>query len=192
MMESEPAMQVERLEIPEVLLLTPKRFGDKRGWLSEVYSRRAMAEAGLPGEFVQDNQAFSPRRGTLRGLHLQLPPKPIAKLVRCIRGAIFDVAVDVRAGSPTFGRWVAAELTADNGRMMLSPRGFAHAYCSLTDDCEVLYKLDDYYAPECESGLAWNDPAIGIDWPIPAAELTINARDQSWGPLAEFPACDFS
>ena len=185
-------MQVERLAIPEVLLLTPRRFGDERGWLSEVYSRRAMAEAGVTAEFVQENQAYSSRRGTLRGLHLQLPPKPIAKLVRAVRGAIFDVAVDVRAGSPTFGRWVAAELTADNGRMLLVPRGFAHGYCGLTDDCEVVYKIDSYYAPECESGLAWNDPAIGIDWPIPANDLIINARDQAWAPLSEFPACDFS
>jgi dTDP-4-dehydrorhamnose 3,5-epimerase len=184
-------MQVERQAIPEVLLLTPRRFGDERGWLSEVYSRRAMAEAGVTAEFVQENHAYSSRRGTLRGLHLQLPPKSIAKLVRAVRGAIFDVAVDVRAGSPTFGRWAAAELTADNGRMLLVPRGFAHAYCSLTDDCEVIYKIDGYYAPECESGLAWNDPAIGIDWPIPTKDLIINARDQAWAPLSEFPACDF-
>ena len=179
-------MQVERLAIPDVLLLTPKRYGDARGWLSEVYSRKAMAQAGLPAEFVQDNQAFSPKRGTLRGLHLQIPPQPIAKLVRCIRGAIFDVAVDVRAGSPTFGRWVGAELTADNGAMLLAPRGFAHAYCTLTDNAEVLYKLDGYYAPDCERGLRWDDPAIGIDWPIAADQLTINDRDRALPLLADF------
>ncbi len=180
-------MQVERLAILDVVLLTPKRYGDERGWLSEVYSRRAMAQAGVPMEFVQDNQAFSPKRGTLRGLHLQVPPQPIAKLTRCIRGAIFDVAVDLRAGSPTFGRWVGAELTADNGAMLLSPRGFAHAYCTLTDNVEVLYKLDGYYAPDCERGLRWDDPAIGIDWPISADLLTINERDRTLPLLADFP-----
>jgi dTDP-4-dehydrorhamnose 3,5-epimerase len=185
-------MQVERLAIPEVILLTPKRFGDERGWLSEVYSRRAMAEAGVAAEFVQDNHAYSPKRGTLRGLHLQIPPQPIAKLVRCVRGAIFDVAVDVRAGSPTFGQWAAAELTADNGRMLLVPRGFAHGYCTLTDDTEVLYKLDGYYAPDCERGVVWNDPAIGIAWPIPEDELTINTRDRTFLSLSQFPLCDFS
>jgi dTDP-4-dehydrorhamnose 3,5-epimerase len=184
-------MQVERLAIPEVVLLTPKRHGDARGWLSEVYSRKAMAKAGLPDEFVQDNQAYSPRRGTLRGIHLQVPPQPIAKLVRVIRGAVFDVAVDVRAGSPTFGRWVAAELTADNGAMLYVPRGFGHAYCTLTDDTEVLYKLDGYYAPDCERGLAWNDPAIGIDWPIPDGEMIINDRDRNFPALAQFPATVF-
>ena len=190
-LESEQAMQVERLAIPEVMLLTPKRHGDERGWLSEVYSRKAMADAGLGCEFVQDNQAYSPRRGTMRGIHLQVPPKPVAKLVRAIRGAIFDVAVDVRAGSPTFGRWVAAELTADNGQMLFVPRGFGHAYCTLTDDAEVLYKLDGYYAPECERGLLWNDPAIGIDWPIADDQMTINARDRDFPPLSGFAATAF-
>lgn len=184
-------MQVERLAIPEVMLLTPKRWGDERGWLSEVFSRKVMAEAGLTAEFVQDNQAYSPKRGTLRGMHLQLPPQPIAKLVRCIRGAIFDVAVDVRAGSPTFGRWAAAELTADNGGMLYVPRGFAHAYCTLTDDAEVLYKLDGYYAPQCEAGLLWSDPAIGIPWPVPHDQLTINDRDRAYPPLSGFPVVEF-
>jgi dTDP-4-dehydrorhamnose 3,5-epimerase len=180
-------MQVERLAIPEVMLLTPKRHGDERGWLSEVYSRKAMAQAGLECEFVQDNQAYSPTRGTLRGLHFQIPPQAIAKLVRVIRGAVFDVAVDVRAGSPTFGRWVAAELTSESGSMMYVPRGFAHAYCTLLADTEVLYKLDGYYTPDCERGVLWNDPAIGIDWPIPEAELIINARDRALPPLSQFP-----
>jgi dTDP-4-dehydrorhamnose 3,5-epimerase len=185
-------MQVEHLAIPEVLLLTPRRHGDERGWLSEVYSRKAMADAGLPGEFVQDNQAFSPARGTLRGLHLQVAPKAMAKLVRVIRGAVFDVAVDVRSGSPTYGRWVAAELSAHNGAMLYVPRGFAHGYCTLTPNAEVLYKLDGYYAPDCERGVLWNDPDIGIDWPIPHAELTINARDRETPPLSKFEPCAFS
>jgi dTDP-4-dehydrorhamnose 3,5-epimerase len=184
-------MQVERLAIPEVVLLTPKRYGDERGWLAEMYSRRAMADAGFTDEFVQDNQAYSPARGTLRGLHLQIPPKPAAKLVRVIRGAILDVAVDVRAGSPTFGRWVGAQLTSENGSMLLVPRGFAHGYCTLIPDTEVLYKLDGYYAPECERGVLWNDPAIGIVWPFSYAELIINTRDRETAPLSQFPATIF-
>jgi dTDP-4-dehydrorhamnose 3,5-epimerase len=179
-------MQVEQLAIPEVLLLTPERYGDERGWLSEIYSRRAMAAAGLPGEFVQDNQAFSPRRGTMRGIHLQVAPHPAAKLVRAIRGAVFDVAVDVRAGSPTFGRWAGAKLTADSGAMLYVPRGFGHAYCTLTDDTEILYKLDGYHDPDCERGLLWNDPAIGIVWPIADGEMTINARDRAFPTLSAF------
>jgi dTDP-4-dehydrorhamnose 3,5-epimerase len=151
-----------------------------------------MAEAGVSDDFVQDNQAFSPARGTMRGLHLQIPPRAISKLVRCIRGAVFDVAVDVRTGSPTFGRWAAAALTAEGGQMLYVPRGFAHGYCTLTPDAEVLYKMGGYYAPDCELGVLWNDPAIGIDWPVPDAEMTINARDRAFAPLAGFPSCDFS
>ncbi len=179
-------MQVERLSIPEVLLLTPKRHGDERGWFCESYNRRTMAAAGLDLDFVQDNHAYSAARGTLRGLHLQIPPKPIAKLVRALRGAIFDVAVDVRAGSPTFGQWAGAELSAENGRMLLAPRGFAHAYCTLTPDAEVFYKTDGYYAPECEAGVRWDDPAIGIAWPLAPNEMTINDRDRALPLLADF------
>jgi dTDP-4-dehydrorhamnose 3,5-epimerase len=179
-------VQVERLSIPEVLLLTPRRHGDARGWFSETYAKRELEKAGVHDDFVQDNQAYSAERGTLRGLHLQIPPQPISKLVRCLRGAIFDVAVDVRAGSPTFGRWVGAELSADNGRQLYCPRGFAHAYVTLTPDAEVAYKIDGYYAPDCERGLRWNDPAIGIDWPIPASAIVTNARDGALPLLADF------
>lgn len=179
-------MQVERLSIPEVLLLTPRRHGDARGWFSETYAKRELEKAGVHDDFVQDNQAYSAQRGTLRGLHLQIPPEPISKLVRCLRGAIFDVAVDVRAGSPTFGRWAGAELSAENGRQLYCPRGFAHAYVTLTPDAEVAYKIDGYYAPDCERGLRWNDPAIGIDWPIPASEIVTNARDGALPLLADF------
>ena len=179
-------MQVERLSIPEVLLLTPRRHGDARGWFSETYVKRELERAGVHDDFVQDNQAYSAQRGTLRGLHLQIPPEPISKLVRCLRGAIFDVAVDVRAGSPTFGRWAGAELSAENGRQLYCPRGFAHAYVTLTPDAEVAYKIDGYYAPDCERGLRWNDPAIGIDWPIPASEIVTNARDGALPLLADF------
>ncbi len=177
-------MQVDRLSIPEVLMITPKRHGDARGWFSETYVKRELEKHGVQGQFLQDNQAFSAQRGTLRGLHLQVPPAPIAKLVRCLRGAIFDVAVDVRAGSPTFGGWTGVELTADNGRQLYCPRGFAHAYVTLAPDTEVFYKIDGYYAPEAERGVLWNDPAIGIDWPIDAGEIILNARDRELSPLA--------
>lgn len=179
-------MQVERLSIPEVLLLTPRRHGDARGWFSETYSKRELEKAGVRDDFVQDNQAYSAQRGTLRGLHLQIPPAPISKLVRCLRGAIFDVAVDVRAGSPTFGRWAGGELSAENGRQLYCPRGFAHAYVTLTPDAEVAYKIDGYYAPEAERGLRWNDPAIGIDWPIAASDIITNARDAALPLLTDF------
>jgi dTDP-4-dehydrorhamnose 3,5-epimerase len=179
-------VQVERLSIPEVLLLTPRRHGDARGWFSETYVRRDLAAAGVNDTFLQDNQAYSSVRGTLRGLHLQIPPDPISKLIRCLRGAIFDVAVDVRAGSPTYGRWVGAELTADNGAQLYVPRGFAHAYMTLTADTEVLYKIDGYYSPSTERGLRWNDPEVGIDWPLPQADIVINARDRDLPLLADF------
>lgn len=179
-------MQVERLSIPEVLLLNPRRHGDSRGWFSETYVRRELEAAGVNDVFVQDNQAYSSVRGTLRGLHLQIPPDPISKLIRCLRGAIFDVAVDVRAGSPTYGRWVGAELTADNGAQLYVPRGFAHAYMTLTADTEVFYKIDGYYAPAAERGLRWNDPAVGIDWPTPEREMVINDRDRNLPLLADF------
>jgi dTDP-4-dehydrorhamnose 3,5-epimerase len=134
---------------------------------------------------------MSTHRGVLRGLHFQRPPFMQDKLVRVIRGAVFDVAVDVRVGSPTFGRWAGVELTADNGVMLYVPRGFGHAYCTLTDDTEVLYKLDDYYAPDCERGLLWNDPAIGIAWPIADGDMIINARDRAFPALAAFPPTVF-
>ncbi len=177
-------MLVERLSIPEVLLITPKRHGDTRGWFSETYVKRGLDEHGVKGEFTQDNQAFSAQRGTLRGLHLQVAPEPIAKLVRCLRGAVFDVAVDVRAGSSTFGRWTGAELSADDGRQLYCPRGFAHGYLTLEPDTEVFYKIDGYYAPAAERGVRWNDPAIGIEWPIHAAQVVLNARDRDLPPLA--------
>ncbi len=155
------------LAIPEVLLITPKRHGDARGWFSETWSRGTLAEAaGITADFVQDNQAFNARKGTLRGLHFQTAPHPQAKLVRVLKGAIYDVAVDIRQGSPSYGRWVGAELTAEGGEQLFVPRGFAHGYCTLTDDTELFYKVDGLYAPETEGGLAWNDPDLAIAWPL--------------------------
>ena len=161
-------------------LIKPKRFGDERGWFSETYSRQVYEAAGVAGEFVQDNHAFSKAAYVLRGLHFQSPPKAQAKLIRCSRGAIFDIAVDIRAGSPTYGQHVAVELSAQNGWQLYVPRGFAHAYLTLTPDSEVQYKVDEYYAPEAEGGLIWNDPALRIAWPLDGATPTIAPRDAAW------------
>jgi len=166
------------MAIPEVLLITPARHGDERGWFSETFRASALDEAGFSGGgFVQDNHVRSTRRGVVRGLHFQTPPHAQDKLVRCVRGAIFDVAVDIRRSSPTYGRWVGAELSTENGAQLLVPKGFAHGYCTLTEDCEVIYKVTDYYAPHAEGALRWNDPGLAIDWRVPAAEITTNARD---------------
>jgi dTDP-4-dehydrorhamnose 3,5-epimerase len=178
-------MKIAPMAIPEVLLITPARHGDERGWFSETFRQSALDEAGFAGgAFVQDNHARSTRRGVLRGLHFQRPPHAQDKLVRCVLGAILDVAVDIRRGSPTYGQWVGAELSADNGRQMLVPKGFAHAYCTLSDDCEVIYKVTDYYAPGSEGVLRWDDPALAIDWTLPTAQITTNARDAAGPTLA--------
>jgi dTDP-4-dehydrorhamnose 3,5-epimerase len=171
--------------LPEVLLITPRRFGDLRGYFMETYSQPRLAEAGFTGSFVQDNQSLSATRGTVRGLHFQSPPHAQAKLVRVTRGAILDVAVDIRPGSATYGQHVAVELSGENARQLLVPAGFAHGFQTLTPDCEVLYKVTEVYAPQAEGGLLWNDPALGIDWPIPAEQSLVNARDAAWPTLAE-------
>ena len=177
-------MEVRETALPGVLILTPRRFGDARGWFSETYSAAALAEAGFARAFVQDNHAMSESRGVVRGLHFQAPPKAQDKLLRVARGAILDVAVDIRAGSPTWGRSVAVELSEENGRQLLVPRGFAHGYLTLTERTDVLYKVTDTYAPETEGGLLWRDPALGVEWPIGAEEATVNARDAAWPTLA--------
>jgi dTDP-4-dehydrorhamnose 3,5-epimerase len=177
------------LAIPEVLLITPKRHGDARGWFAETWSEAVMAEAGLTHPFVQDNQAFNAKKGTLRGLHFQTAPHAQGKLVRVLRGAIFDVAVDLRPGSPSYGRWVAATLTATGGGQLFVPRGFAHGYVTLEDDTELFYKVDGKYAPELEGGVAWDDPDLAIAWPF-NGEPVLSEKDQKlpWlndlGPVA--------
>src|SRR5579862_3468045 len=163
-------MDVKATDIPGVLLLKPRFFHDARGFFVETYNMHAAREAGLQAEFVQDNQALSLKRGTVRALHFQVPPSAQAKLVRVLRGSICDVAVDLRAGSPAYGRSVAVTLTAERGEQLFLPRGLAHGYCTLEANTEVAYKVDDYYAPECEQGLAWDDPALAIPWPISASE----------------------
>lgn len=166
------------LAIPEVLMVQPPKFSDQRGYFMETFSRRDFGRLGMGNEFVQDNQSFSARRGTVRGLHFQRPPHPQAKLIRVLRGAIFDVAIDLRRGSPTFARWCGATLTADTGNQLFVPRGFAHAFCTLEPHTEVAYKVDNYYASECDAGLIWNDPDISIDWPIEAEEAVVSEKDR--------------
>ncbi len=157
-------MQIDPTALPEVLILTPRRFGDARGWFMETWNAARMADAGLNLPWVQDNHSFSAAKGTLRGLHFQSPPRAQDKLVRCTRGSILDVAVDIRTGSPTYGQHVAVELTPDNGRQLFVPKGFLHGFLTLAADTEVQYKCTDLYAPDHDGAVRWDDPALGIDW----------------------------
>ncbi len=182
-------MLVEPCEIPEILKLTPKRFGDHRGFFSETWSRRAFAEAaGTEAEFVQDNHSLSAEKGVLRGMHFQSPPHAQGKLVRVSRGAILDVAVDIRVGSPTFGRHVTAELSAGNWCQLWVPPGFAHGFCTLEPDTEVQYKVTSYYAPDHDHGLAFDDPDLGIAWPVSAADAILSDKDRRHPRLRDLPA----
>lgn len=168
------------------VLMRPRRFGDARGWFMETYSEASALAAGIEARFVQDNQSFSAFAGTIRGLHFQRPPHAQAKLVRCVRGSIMDYAVDVRRGSPTYGQHVAAKLTAEGGEQLFVPVGFAHAFVTLEPDVEVAYKVTDVYAPDCDGGIVWNDPTIGIDWPLPASGAVLSDKDKILPTLAEF------
>jgi dTDP-4-dehydrorhamnose 3,5-epimerase len=176
-------MLIEPTLLPEVLMLTPRRFGDARGWFIETWNAARLAEAGLDLPWVQDNHSLSAAKGTLRGLHYQMPPRAQDKLVRCSRGAILDVAVDIRSGSPTYGKWVAVELSADNGRQLLVPKGFLHGFVTLSENCEVQYKCSDFYSPEHDRGVRWDDPAIGVDWGTSAPILS--EKDQTAPLLAD-------
>jgi len=169
-----------------VRLLRTKRFGDDRGWFAETYSARRLAELGIDTAFVQDNQSLSRPAGVLRGLHFQRPPHAQAKLVRCLRGRIWDVAVDLRAGSPTYGRWTGLELSGDNGLQLYIPQGFAHGFLTLEPDCEVAYKASDVYAPSCEGGLAWDDPDLAIAWPLPVSPPILSEKDLALPAFADF------
>lgn len=155
-------MEVTVLGIDGLVLVSPRRFGDDRGWFSESWNARAMAVAGLAYDWVQDNHSFSAARGTLRGLHYQAPPHAQDKLVRCTRGTILDVALDARAGSPSYGQWQAVELSAENGHQLLLPKGFLHGFLTLTEGCEVQYRCTDYYAPESDGAVRWD--SAGVDW----------------------------
>lgn len=165
-------MNVIETTLAGVLILEPKVFGDARGWFMESWSKKKMEDAGIFVDFVQDNHSFSAEKGTLRGLHYQLNPMAQAKLLRVSRGTIFDVAVDIRRGSPTHAKWVGIELSAENHRQLFIPRGFAHGFITLTNDVEVLYKADNLYAPECDGNIRWDDPEIGIKWPIDPVVLS--------------------
>ncbi|MFD1694361.1 dTDP-4-dehydrorhamnose 3,5-epimerase [Roseibium aestuarii] len=178
-------MILSRQSIADVVLVQPKAFGDNRGSFSEVYRASTFADAGLPTVFPQENISHSVPEGTLRGLHYQSPPHAQGKLVRCLRGAILDVAVDIRRGSPTFGQHVAAELTPENGHWLWVPAGFAHGFCTLVPDTTVLYKVTDYYAPECDRGIAFDDPDLAIDWPFAADRLVLSPKDQTQPRLAQ-------
>jgi dTDP-4-dehydrorhamnose 3,5-epimerase len=171
-------MKVEKLAIPEVLLITPPRFGDARGFFSETYNERKLREAtGIDQPFVQDNHSLSVERGVIRGLHCQLAPSIQGKLLRCVRGSIWDVAVDARVGSPTFGKWVAATLSAENWQQLWVPGGFVHAFCTLEPNTEVLYKVTAEYDKAAEAGVIWNDPDIGLPWPITPEEAILSEKD---------------
>lgn len=170
-------MQIELTKLPGVLILTPRRFGDARGWFSEVWNRETLAKHGITYEFVQDNHSFSAPVGTVRGLHFQSPPHAQTKLVRCGRGRVFDVAVDIRLGSPTYGQWVGEELSAENGRQLLIPTGFLHGFVTREPDSELLYKCSDVYAPDCDGAVRFDDPDIGIDWGIDTTSATLSDKD---------------
>lgn len=159
-------MNFIKTKLNGVLIIEPNVFGDHRGWFTETYNQESFEKAGLSLNFVQDNHSFSAVKGTLRGLHYQMVPKAQTKLVRCTIGAIFDVAVDIRNESPTYGEWVGVELSAENKKQLLVPKGFAHGFMTITDDVEVQYKVDELYSPENDRGIIWNDPSIGIKWPM--------------------------
>jgi dTDP-4-dehydrorhamnose 3,5-epimerase len=179
-------MQCIPTEIPDVKVLVPARFGDARGFFSETYSRRLLREcAGIDCEFVQDNHSLSAGAGVVRGLHYQVPPMAQDKLVRVVRGAILDVAVDVRRGSPTFGRHVSVVLSAENWRQVFVPVGFAHGFVTLEPNTEVVYKVSNYYAPTHERGVRWDDPALGIEWGVSADRAVLSDKDRRYPALAE-------
>ena len=176
---------ITRFEIEGPLLLQPRRFEDPRGFFSEVWKETWLEELGMATRFVQDNHSLSRQAGTIRGLHFQRPPSAQGKLVRCVRGAIFDVAVDIRPGSPTYGKHVSVELSAENWRQLWIPRGFAHGLCTLTPDTEVLYKVDAPYDAAADAALRWDDPDIAIAWPL-TGEPLLSDKDRAAPLLAEF------
>jgi dTDP-4-dehydrorhamnose 3,5-epimerase len=170
-------MQIRALAIADVYEILPRKFGDERGFFSETYSDVAMKAAGLPTQWMQDNHSFSAAQGVLRGLHYQMEPMAQDKLVRVVRGRIFDVAVDIRAGSPTFGKWVSLEVSAQTWNQIFVPKGFAHGFVTLEPDTEVVYKVTNGYAPELDRCIRWDDPAIGIVWPLDGRTPQLSAKD---------------
>ena len=171
-------MRFTATELPGVWIIEPKVHKDARGFFMESYKAPLFAEQGVRVNFVQDNHARSEQQGVLRGMHFQTPPRAQAKLVRVIKGAVYDVVVDIRNGSPSYGKWVGVTLSAENHLQLFVPHGFAHGYLTLEPGCEVLYKVDDTYAPDHDAGLRWNDPEIDIDWPLDPAQFILSEKDQ--------------
>jgi dTDP-4-dehydrorhamnose 3,5-epimerase len=174
------------LPIRGPVMVIPQRFADERGYFVESYNSRKFAEIGIAAAFVQDNESLSVEKGTVRGLHFQIPPAPQAKLIRVLNGSIMDVVVDIRRGSPTYGNWCSVTLTASGGEQLFIPRGFAHGFCTLEANTEVAYKVDGYYAPECDTGVFWNDPELAIAWPVDSAAAILSEKDRRLLPLREF------
>jgi dTDP-4-dehydrorhamnose 3,5-epimerase len=172
-------LEIRELGLDGVLEILPRRFSDGRGFFSETYNASAFADAGISMSFVQDNHSFSAVKGVLRGLHYQLPPRAQDKLVRVTKGAILDVAVDIRRHSPDFGKWVALEISAEKWNQILVPKGFAHGFVTLSDDTEVIYKVTDIYSPDHDRSIRFDDPDIGIDWPLPASALVLSDKDRN-------------
>ncbi|RKT32188.1 dTDP-4-dehydrorhamnose 3,5-epimerase [Roseovarius halotolerans] len=181
----EPILKVTETKLPGVLLIEPRRFGDNRGFFSESWNRKTLLEHGVDFDFVQDNHSVSAAVDTVRGLHFQSPPHAQAKLVRCGRGRLFDVAVDARKGSPTYGQWVGYDLTFENGLQLLIPEGFLHGFATREPDTEIIYKCSDYYAPECDGAVRFDDPDIGIDWGLSGAPV-LSDKDAAAQLFAEF------
>lgn len=170
-------MKITKTDIEGLYIVEPQVFGDNRGWFMETWTKNKFEDNGIKIDFVQDNQSYSAQKGTLRGLHFQINPKCQTKLLRCTRGEILDVAVDLRRGSPTFKKWVSVKLTAENKKQFLIPKGFAHGFVTLTDDVEVQYKVDEYYAPECDRSVRFDDPEIGVDWGV--SNPVLSNKDKS-------------
>lgn len=181
-------MQVRRLALEGVIEIVPRKFGDARGYFSETYSRQSFANAGIDIEWVQDNQSLSAEKGVLRGLHFQVAPFAQDKLVRVLSGSIFDVLVDLRSGSPTYGKWLSCILSSDAWNQLLVPKGFAHGFLTLEPDVEVLYKVSAPYSPACDRGIRWNDPAIGIEWPLEGRAPVLSGKDAAAPFLADIAA----
>jgi len=180
-------MNIIKTDVQDVYILEPRVFGDNRGWFMESWSKRTMEEAGLYYDFIQDNHSYSRQKGVLRGLHCQNGEDSQAKLVRCVKGAVLDVAVDLRKGSPTYMKWTSVELSAENKRQFLIPRGFLHGFVTLTDEVEFLYRADNFYAPASDRSIRWNDPAIGVEWGI--ENPVLSAKDAEAPLLADSDVC---
>lgn len=181
-------MDFEPTPIPDVKIVRPHRHGDHRGFFSEVYRADAFREAGLPVDWVQENHSLSATKGTVRGLHFQRPPFAQDKLIRVVRGAVLDVAVDMRRSSPTFGRFVALELSAENWKQLFVPKGFAHGFCTLTPDVEIFYKVTAHYSPDHDAGFAWDDPDVGVAWPVAPEDAILSHKDSHLPRLLDLPA----